>query len=548
MNEILEELQGRFSQLKKKREPMEDNWKEISKYVIPSRELLFYDDDTESRLAGTNIFDSYPLYALQLLADGMFGYLVAPSIRWFATRLVDRKLSMASDVRQWLQEVDDVLYAAFGRSNFYEAMAQFLLDGASIGTACMYIEEDLDEEKISFSTRHPLEVYIEQNFNGQVDTVYRKFKLTARQAKEKFEEDKLSDEVQNALKEAPYKEFDFIHACFPAVDIDDDTSGDMKYISYYFEENGEDVLRKGGYKTFPYIVWRWRVDSQEVYGRSPAYDALWDIKGLNQMSKTMLEAAQLASKPPLNIPSEMKGKVRNVPGGANYYEDPGRLVQPMVTGINYPIGMDQVQDKKEAVKQLFKVDFFLMLQNAERQMTATEIMERQSEKVAVLGATIGKFGTEALSGAIGRTFEIELAAGRIPQGPEGAAGAEMTIEYLGPLAQAQKRLSKSQGIMRSLESLLPIMQYNQEITMMIDWLELAREIMEANGMPEKIIRKKQEVIAIQQQQQQMMQAEQQRQMLESTGKAMSLDKKPEDGSIVAQMMGVDNGMAPAAAQ
>jgi hypothetical protein len=353
--------------------------------------------------------------------------------------------------------------------------------------------------------------------------------------------------VQTALEDAPYTEFDFIHACFPASEIDDQVGGDFKYASYYFEENGEEVLSKGGYTSFPYVVWRWRVDSEEVYGRSPAYDALWDIKGLNQMAKTMIQAAQKAANPPLNIPKEMRGKVRNKPGGANYYEDPGRLIQPLVTGANYPIGMDQVAQKQESIKQIFKVDFFLMLQNAERQMTATEIMERQSEKVAVLGATIGKFGTEALSRAIERTFEIEVAAGRIPPLPPSLlniAGAEMDIEYLGPLAQAQQRLSKSQGVMRSLEALMPVMQLDPSIGMMIDWYELAKEIMDANGMPEKIIKKKAEVVAQQQQQAAMMQADQQRQQLESVGKAVNLDKKPEEGSVIAQMMGADSGMVP----
>lgn len=544
MINLIDELSGRFGQLKQKRMPREDNWKEIAQYVLPSRELLFYSDDTKDRVAGSLIYDSYPLYALQLLADGMFGYLVAPSIKWFATRLMDDELSRQSEVRGWLQAVDAGLYASFSRSNFYESMAQFLLDGASLGTACMYIEEDLDEDKISFSTRHPLEVYIEQNFDGEVDTVYRRFKLTARQAREKFGDEKLSVAIQQALEDAPYKEFDFIHACFPANDIDYKVDGGFKYVSFYFEENGEEILKEGGYNSFPYVVWRWRVDSQEVYGRSPAYDAIWDIKGLNQMAKTMIEAAQKAANPPLMIPSEMKGKVRNLPGGANYYEDPGRMIAPLVTGINYPIGMDQVQDKKEAVKQLFKVDFFLMLQNAERQMTATEIMERQSEKVAVLGATIGKFGTEALSRTIERAFEIETNAGRIPPAPELIQGIEMDIDYLGPLAQAQKRLSKAQGIMRSIEAVLPLMQVNPEIGMNIDWHETTRLIFEANGMPQEAMVKKQEVQRKLAMQAQMAQAEQQRQMLESTGKAIGLDKKPEEGSVVAQMMGADSGMVP----
>jgi len=379
-----------------------------------------------------------------------------------------------------------------------------------------------------------------------VDTVYRKFKLSARQAVDKFGEENLSEMIKESLRDRPYDEFDFIHAVFPVKEAEDAFPEDARFASYYFEPSGKKILKKGHYRSFPYAVWRWRVDSHEVYGRSPAFDALWDVKGLNRMAETMIMAAQKAADPPLQIPAEMKNKVRNVPSGANYYEDPGRMIQPLVTGANYPIGIDQQNQKMEAVKQHFKVDFFLMLAEANREMTATEIMERQSEKVAVLGATIGAF-TGALGKIIDRTYEIELEAGRIPPVTEDIAEiseANIDIEYLGPLAQAQKRLSRSQGIMRSLEALMPIMQVNQDVGMNIDWHELAREIMTANGMPENIVRSRDEVEQELAQRAQMAQQEMQRQSLETLGKSNALNQRPEAGSVMAQMTGAENGLVP----
>jgi len=36
-------------------------------------------------------------------------------------------------VADYLEEVDDILYGEFARSNFYEAIGEFFLDAASIG-------------------------------------------------------------------------------------------------------------------------------------------------------------------------------------------------------------------------------------------------------------------------------------------------------------------------------------------------------------------------------------------------------------------------------
>ncbi|MFX5415652.1 portal protein, partial [Acinetobacter baumannii] len=57
-------------------------------------------------------------------------------------------------------------------------------------------------------------------------------------------------------------------------------------------------IRRGGYRTMPYAVSRYTVQSDEVYGRSPAWDAYADIKTLNAMSRTALRYGELVTDPP----------------------------------------------------------------------------------------------------------------------------------------------------------------------------------------------------------------------------------------------------------
>ena len=158
----------------------------------------------------------------------------------------------------------------------------------------------------------------------------------------------------------------------------------------YWEEREKDAIRVGGYKSFPFVTWRYRIEGIEKYGRGPSHDALPDIKGLNAMAKTLLQAGHKAANPPLNIPEEMKDKVRNKPGGANYYLDPGRVVMPWPVSTNYPIGVDQWDRKKKQVESHYYIDFWKLLTQLTQRMTAMEVAERRGEKATLIATPISK--------------------------------------------------------------------------------------------------------------------------------------------------------------
>ena len=76
----------------------------------------------------------------------------------------------------------------------------------TFGTAAMFIEED-DDDLIKFSTRHINEVFIAENDKGRIDTIFRRFKISARAAIQKFGE-KVSSDVQGIFKKDPYQEIE----------------------------------------------------------------------------------------------------------------------------------------------------------------------------------------------------------------------------------------------------------------------------------------------------------------------------------------------------
>ncbi|MFZ2937666.1 MAG: portal protein [Candidatus Omnitrophota bacterium] len=501
----VQEIKSHFKYLKKIKDYWKDIWQDVADYVIPIREDL-EGTKTPGALQGTKAYDSTAISALNMFADGLHGYMISPATRWFSLRLPRnlRQLENIPEVRIWIQDVQDCIYSAFQNSNFYTEMRSYFKDGGSIGTASLYFEEDMLSGKLMFTCLHPREGYIAEDRFGNIDTFFRKIKFTARQAKQSFGEENLSREIRNVLKSNPYYEFEFLHAVYPREDFDTRKLGSKykRFASIWCEYNANNLLRESGYNIFPYMVWRYARSGNEVYGRSPAMFALPEIKGLNAIAKDMLGAAQLAVRPPYNIPVEMKDKVRLTPMGMNYYgADYNRRISPVTTGINFPVGIDREDKKRETIEKLFHIDFFMMLQRAEREMTATEIMERMGEKASVLSASIGDL-TVVIDKIIDNVFAIEYEARRIPPIPEvlvAYGGQNIDIDYMGPLAQAQKRLFDTQPIRTGIELAAPILQIYPESADLINAEEMLKELLVSNGFPQTVLNTPEMIIELRRQ-------------------------------------------------
>lgn len=493
----VDDVLQRLTALKKSRLPYEALWKLITDYIYPRRS--FWDlEGQEGKEPAQKLYDGTALTELQLLIDGMLGNLVSATLRWLRLTMEDRAQNDLPWVRDWLEEVEDVLYAEFARSNFYDAMSEFFQDAASIGTAVMMVDDDVAEKRVLYSTRHIKECFLAEGRDGRPDTLYREFTMSNRQAMRRWGS-QLSKERQDKAKEHPFTRARFVHACFPRADRNPDMSSSFNqaWASFYIDKqfNDSEFIEEGGYEMFPFLVWRWRKNSDEIYGRSPASDAIQDVRRLNQMGKTGLQVAQMLAEPPLNIHASQKGQERIVPRGYNYYNKPGEEISAINMGQNYPVAKDQENEIKEQIRSTFRTKMYMLMEQLQKgPYTATEIRERQGEKATVQGPMIGRLNSECLIPLIKRTFAISERNGLIPPPPPDlAAGGRIHIEFQGPLALQTKKYHQTQGIdsgmlfIRELAELLPETLDN------VDGDELSRIGMDSKGMPQKVIREKPQV-------------------------------------------------------
>ena len=505
--DLTKTIMARFDRLKTGRQNWETHWQEVADYMQPRKA-----DVTKTRSKGDKrteqIFDSSPIQAVELLAASLHGMLTNPSTPWFSLRYKDEGLDSDDEAKLWLEGVTETMYTAFNRSNFQQEIFELYHDLITFGTAAMFIEED-QSDLLKFSTRHINEIYITENDKGRIDTVYRRFKITLRAAAQQFGGG-LSEEAKRKVDKDPFDEIDILHAVYPRQDFNPAKKDkqNMEFESVYLEYKNGNELSVGGFVEFPFVVPRYLKASHEIYGRSPAMTALPDVKMLNEMSKTTIKAAQKQVDPPLLVPDDgFLLPVRTVPGGLNFYRSGTRdRIEPLNIGANNPLGLNMEEQRRTAIRNVFYVDQLLLQQGP--QMTATEVIQRNEEKMRLLGPVLGRLQSELLKPMIDRCFAILLRNNQFAQAPDFLSGQDIEIEYVSPLAKAQKStelssITRAIEILGSLANVAPVFDY-------INFDALVKHVADLVGVPQKVLKLQSQVNAEREQQAQL--AEQQAQM------------------------------------
>ena len=527
-------LLKRYDRLKSQRQNWESHWQEVADYMQPRKA-----DVTKTRSKGDKrtelIFDGSPLQSVELLAASLHGMLTNPSTPWFSLRFKQNDMENEDEAKEWLEDATEVMYSAFNKSNFQQEIFELYHDLITFGTAAMFIEED-DEDILKFSTRHINEIFIAENDKGRIDTVFRKFSLSARAVLQKFGD--VSVNIATKANKDPYEEVEILHAVYPRSDFDPKKQDkqNMPFESVYLDAESGDELSVSGFREFPFVVPRYLKASHEIYGRSPAMTALPDVKMLNEMSKTTIKSAQKQVDPPLLVPDDgFMLPVRTIPGGLNFYRAGTRdRIEPLNIGANTPLGLNMEEQRRNSIRNAFYVNQ-LMMQSGP-QMTATEVIQRNEEKMRLLGPVLGRLQSELLKPLIDRTFALILRKNLFRPAPEFLAGQDIEIEYVSPLAKAQKSTELS-SIMRAIE-ILGSLSNVAPVFDHINMDKLVRHLADIVGVPQKILKPQSELNAERQQaaqqQEQMQQMQQVQQLAEAGGKVAPLAKAlPEEAKAVA---------------
>jgi hypothetical protein len=491
----------RYERLKTNRTNWDQVWQEVLKYVVPRKAWVTRKRETAGERTDSNLYDTTARRANQILAAGFQGNMTNPATKWFNLRLQDPDLNRLNEIKIWLADSENKVLDVLNSSNFNEQIHETYVDIGSIGTSCLLEEEDV-KDIVRFTAVFIEEVVIDEDASGRVDTVYRKFKMSAKAAFDLWGE-RAGPKTMELMKDDKWDEkVTFIHCVQPRDKRNpfSERSVDMPYESVHVELDSRTLVAEGGFLEFPYMVARFNKVAGDMYGYSPGVILLPDIKMVNAMAKTLIKAAQKIVDPPLTMPHDgFLLPLKTTPGGINYKLSGSEKdrIEPLETKGNIPVGRDMLNDYRTAIHNGYFTDLFLLLADR-KNMTATEVQERIAEKMVMLGPVIGRLQSEMLDPIITRTFGILLRRGILLPPPEVLQGREMVIEYVSPLALAQRREAVT-----SVSSLLQmtggIAQFIPEVIDKIDGDKVIDEAAEIFGVSPEIIRDANQVSAIREQ-------------------------------------------------
>jgi hypothetical protein len=510
MEDYIKSLVKRFDYIQQQRDNWDTHYQELGDYMLPRKaDIVKKRSRGEKRME--QIYDGTALQAVDLLSASLHGMLTSGASPWFHLDVKDTEINSDDDVREWLQDTSMRMMRAFNQSNFETEVHEMYVDLVVFGTGCMFIE--MDKGKLRCSTRHISEFYVQEDQHGIVDTVFRKYSLSAVAAVQTFGMENVSEHIKKVYEKKPDEQVEVLHCVTPRIerDIRKVDNLNMPFMSVYICMQTKMKMAEGGFEELPYVVPRFLKATGEVMGRSPAMVALPDVKMLNLMSKTIIQAAQKMIDPPLLVPDDgFLLPIRTQPGGLNFYRAGSRdTITPLNTGANIPIGLSMEDQRRQAIRSAFYVDQLLV--GGSPNMTATEVIQRQEERMRVIGPVLGRLMNEMLRPLIDRVFALMVRDNLLAPAPEILQGRDVDIEYVSPLARAQKSSSLN-NTLKALEVLMPLSQA-LPVGDHIDPDGLVRHITEALGVPKTTLKSQREVNQVRQERAAMQQEQMEREAL-----------------------------------
>jgi len=551
--------------LKRQRTPLEGLWREIRDHFEPTLGRALDDsrdlDQDAAKKGDAKIVNSKSRDVVSRLSSGLQSGITNQARQWF--RLVDKAAAGGrennSRERRSIDNATELLQSTIAGSNIYTALISLYMRLGQFGTACALLVPD-EATTVRLDVIDEGAYWIAQDRRSRVCTLLRRCEWTVRQIVEEFGADGVPASLRRDYDEGRTEIYKRVwNLVLPTQEVpaaERSAFGAHPFASLYWIEGGDrdqEILARRGYDYNPIIAPRWSTPTGSVYGLGLGQKALADAKELQALELAKMKVVAQEVEPPMAVPEKMRGvRLSLNPGAVVYYaeglggQSAGHIpIQPI---DQRPKRLDYIQECIVSLEQrlgrLFYEDLFAMLLQIQmgegkRQMTATEVTELASEKIALLGPILTRLNHDLLNPLVGGVYSICLAQARerideiegaelmgyapsatdaLDRADRFAALAEvdemeLDVEYTSSLHIEQLSNSRTMGIVRTYEYAGMIAQYDPQALDNLDHDEAVR-LGARSYMEFGIIRDERDVQTIRegrsaQQEQQMQMAQQQ---------------------------------------
>jgi len=564
---LAKELIDRYQDLKSSRDSQFlPTWQDLANYFLPSQSAI-----NTQKLPGTvsgwtdRVYETTPIHCGQVLSAGQRNWLTPSNEKWFDYEVpeflsAEGREDDKDEASQWLANATEVATRELARSNFYGMMNIDYEQVGIFGTGMVMAEEG-KKTALNFRQFKPWFLAIEEDDEGVVDTVFREFELTTRQAVQQFGVDALGEQIRKAWANPAQlaKRWKFLHFCGPRDDskrIKGRMDGPNKPVaSVYISLDDTVCVQVSGYEEMPYLCSRFKSwGAPTCWGYGPAYLTLPAARQINYVEQYTDALSELKAVPRFITPDSIDGDVDLRPGGATVVAADdmvrGAVPKEWMTMADEKAAVDKIEGKKQQLYDAFYVNMFTMLEQlADKKMTAYEIAQRLAEKLEQFTPIFDRRVTEFLNPLLLRIFGILFRQGKFGPAPrslmvpvdggKGLALAMPVVAITSRISMALKAL-QNQAIVNTLSVLQPMAQQQPDVLDNFDLDKLVRKMSRNYGVTPDLIRSMPDVKKIREARQQQAAAQQAAQLAQSM--SVSADKlgkapKPIQDAVVSQFVG-----------
>jgi hypothetical protein len=557
--------------MKEIRLPQEPLWQEICDLVLPYRLRLNATDSNQSRRP-SKIYNSTASRALKTLQSGLMTAATDPTSQWIRFTTKDPERAEYGPHRRWLDDACNYVLETIGDSNAYQNLPVGYGNSAGFGLFAMGMEEGFGRSALNTRLYMHGRFWIAKDDEGIVNTFYEECRATVRQLYMRFGEDaNFSPQVKQMANRGEWEKWvDVGHMIEPNDEYEEGSPvGKRKRFSDCWWEIGNasgnkeylgndyaDYIVESGRDAFPVLVGQWSSCEGDVYPTEyPGSECLGDNKSLQIGEKRMWQAIEKLVNPHWIAPAGLKGDLDDgfVPGKTSYVDEKneGKSIRPAhIIDPNFIAPMrEEILAVQQRILEAFHYPTFSTFDSLpDKQRTATEILERKSEKLLKLVDMYQNLQIGVLRPMVDYVFQLLIKRGDmfrvVGTPPPDLQGHQIEYRFQGVLAQAQKmnRVQPIQfalGVVGQIAEAQRVTGVAPEVLDKFNTDQAVDEISTDVGVPSTVIRSDAQVAAIREQRAQAQQQAQQMAALKQASEAAkNLGQAPlDDDNALGALVG-----------
>ncbi len=478
---------ARLEELKAARASREPELQQICDYIFPRRDFTLTKEPGSEPLRIRRLMDVKGMIAHERLSATLYGYMLSPHSPWTRPKLLSRDPKTYEE-DAWFDHVSRRMHLWYSSasSSFRVTMAEDVLDITGFGTSVQW--QDRGRNGPTYMAIPLRQNYWAENENGQIDTNYRVYDMTLRQALKRWPDSPGLREIGANTQKPDSRRVDLLHVVEPREDGRRGAVRDRKPwrdLNILVEKT--EVLELGGHDRFKYNIGRFQKRAGDTLGHGAAWKALPFCKGASAVTEAWVRGAEKKSDPSLWTQLPRSTNFDRRPGAMNYVNallsygtrDANQLIQRLEETGDIREAVPLLQHFHSNIDQCFYVDWLTPHEGPQK--TATEVYDLRDIRLRTMGPIVARLEHEKLNVNVEQTYEdLEQIDFFLPP-PRSLHNEEIGFEFMGPLAISQRQ-GEVEGILRTIEAGTGLAKLDPEVSLLFKGEKILRGMADSYGM------------------------------------------------------------------